>query len=161
MNPQLVGTAGTYYVMAQLAYQGFHAACTLGNAPSVDILVASEDGEHSLCLQVKATTRATRMRGRGENKAPVQLQWALGHRAAKLNSDSLFFAFVDMKDFAVPGIPDVYVVPSGYVYKHCEQWVDQVKWVRFHVDIGEMEQFKNNWNLLKRRLTSTMTAAAS
>jgi hypothetical protein len=39
------GTAGVYYVMYKLAARGFHASCTMGNSPSLDILVSSEDGE--------------------------------------------------------------------------------------------------------------------
>jgi len=46
----LVGTAGVYFVASQLAARGFHAAPTFGNAPSVDLLVASLDGKSSLCI---------------------------------------------------------------------------------------------------------------
>ena len=48
-------TAGVYFVAAQLAAKGFHAAPIFGNAPSVDILVGMSDGAAALSLQVKTT----------------------------------------------------------------------------------------------------------
>jgi hypothetical protein len=53
MNSQLLGTGDTYYVMAQLALRGFHASCTFGNAPYVDVLVSTPDGHTTLSIQVK------------------------------------------------------------------------------------------------------------
>jgi hypothetical protein len=64
----LIGTAGVYHVASQLAQQGFHAAVTFGNAPSVDILVASPNGSSTISLQVKTSHWALRTRGRGSKK---------------------------------------------------------------------------------------------
>lgn len=153
IDSQFTGTAGVYYVMAQLAARNFHAAATHGNAPHVDILVSSENGARTLSVQVKTTGWAMRSRGRGDAKIPFQLQWPLGYKAAKTQHDDLYFAFVDLKDFVGDGKPDVYIIPSSYIYQYCEAWVDKVKWVRFHPEIIHVEPFKNAWDLLTGALT--------
>jgi hypothetical protein len=153
-DSQMVGTAGVYYVMSQLAFRGFHAAATHGNAPYLDILVASPDGATALSLQVKTTAWAERTRGRGGARVPYELQWPLGHKAARHQSDNLFFAFVDLKDFGGAGKPDVYIVPSRFVRTYCAEWVDTVKMVRFHVPIATMKPFKEGWHLLTEALAA-------
>src|SRR5947209_20547840 len=89
------GTAGVFYVMYQLAARGFHASCTMGNAPYIDILVSSEDGEKSLAIQVKTTEHAMRLRGRGKERKEHHVEFPLGRKAAKLNRRGVLFAFVD------------------------------------------------------------------
>ena len=153
-NPQLVGTAGVYYVMAQLAFRGFHAAATHGNAPHIDILVSSPDGGATLAIQVKTTEWAVRTRGRGGDKKPHTLDFALGHKAAAKNRVNLFFAFVDLKNFGGDGKPEVYIIPSNIVYEHCKEWANNVKMVRFQPTIAELEPFKNGWLLLTQALIS-------
>ena len=109
----LIGTAGVYHVASQLAQQGFHAAVTFGNAPSVDILVASQDGSSPISLQVKTSHWALRNRGRGSRKEPHHYEWDVGEKSGKLNQRSLFFAFVDLK-LGTGNLPDVFIVPSSH-----------------------------------------------
>ena len=87
----LIGTAGVYHVASQLAQQGFHAAVTFGNAPSVDILVGQPEGAATLSLQVKTSHWALRTRGRGQNKQPHHYEWDVGQKSANLNQPDLFF----------------------------------------------------------------------
>ena len=143
---QLTGTAGTYYVMAQLAARGYHASCTFGNAPNVDILVASADGGRLISIQVKTANEARR------GNPVKELQWMLGLKAAKQSNPHLFFAFVDFKSLDATTPPDVYVIPSAWIKEYCASWVDKVKWVRFHVSPQNVQQFKNNWNLIRSTL---------
>ena len=157
-DTQLVGTAGVYYVLAQLAFRGFHAAATHGNAPHLDILVSSPDGAATLAIQVKTTAWALRTRGRGGDKAPFELQFPLGHKAANIKSEGMFFAFVELKNFADGGMPDVYIVPSVFVYNRCNEWASNAKMVRFHVKIADMKPFKNGWHLLIEALMSNSAA---
>jgi hypothetical protein len=138
--------------MAQLALRGYHASCTFGNAPFVDILVAAPDGTKSISLQVKTATEARRWRGQGVDRAVVELQWTLGPKAAKHARQGLFYVFVDLKSLAPAEVPDVYIVPSSWVKKYCAPWVDNVKWVRLHVAPKDMQPFKNNWNQLAEAL---------
>lgn len=141
------GTAGVYYVMYQLAARGFHASCTHGNAPYLDILVSSEDGDHSLAIQVKATAYAVRHRGRGEQRQPHHLEFPLGHKAAKLSRPGVLFAFVDLATGAGDG-PTVYLVPSAEVAKYCASWVDSVPLVRFHPLVEWLTPYREAWGLV-------------
>ena len=111
----LIGTAGVYHVASQLAQQGFHAAVTFGNAPSVDILVASRDGSSTLSLQVKTSHWALRNRGRGSKKQPHHYEWDVGEKSANLDDPNLFFSFVDLK-LGKGELPDVFIVPSSRVF---------------------------------------------
>jgi hypothetical protein len=104
----LTGAAGVYFVAARLNAMGLQ--CAPGNVPSVDILVSNLDGSKLVSLQVKTTMYAMRERGRGEHKKPYEYQWAIGWKSARLDNPNLFFALVDLKEFAE--LPDVFIVPS-------------------------------------------------
>jgi hypothetical protein len=136
---QIIGTGGTYYVMSQLAIRGYHASCTFGNAPFVDILVASHDGHKTISIQVKTARNARRWKGNLVN----ELQWTLGWKSAKHSTPNLFYAFIDLKNLSDTEPPDVYIIPSTWVKDYCAPWVDQVKWVRFHVHPDLVDPFKN------------------
>jgi len=139
----LTGTAGVYYVMFELARRGFHAACTHGNAPTVDILVSSVDGTRRVNIQVKTSRYATRFRGRGNAKTVSKLDFTLGHAAARVNRKDLFFAFVDLTSHARLGRTDVYLIPSEFIFNWCKGWVDQVKMVRFQPEIAVVDPYLN------------------
>ena len=55
---QFVGSAGQYYVAYSLTVRGIHAAITVGNVPSVDLIASSFDGSKTLAVQVKTARRA-------------------------------------------------------------------------------------------------------
>lgn len=138
------GTAGVYYVMYELAARGFHASATMGNAPYLDILVSSEDGEQSLSLQVKTTEHALRDRGRGDQRKPHHLEFPLGHKAARLNRPGVMFAFVDLAVWGDKRVT-VYLVPSQKVHDLCAAFVDTAPMVRFHPSIEWMEPYREAW----------------
>jgi len=148
----LTGTAGVYFVASQLAAKGFHAAPTFGNAPHVDILVGLPDGEATASIQVKATWRALRTRGRGKNKQPHHYEWDVGERSAKLNQHGLFFAFVDLKG-AGTELPDVFIVPSEAIYSYFERYFETglSRW-RWHPNKETADKYKNRWDLLENHL---------
>jgi hypothetical protein len=139
------GTAGVYYVMYQLAARGFHASGTMGNAPYLDILVSSEEGDRSLAIQVKTTEHALRHRGRGDQRKPHHLEFPLGYKAAKLNRPGVLFAFVDLAVWSDKQ-PVVYLVPSPKVHEFCAGWVDSVPMVRFHPAVEWMVQYREAWD---------------
>lgn len=147
---QFLGTAGTYYVMAELAFQNIHASCTFGNAPYVDILASAPDGSRTLAIQVKTAFNAVRRRGRGEERKPDHLEWPIGRKIAQIASPSLFLALVDAKK--CKGAPDIYVVPSTFIRDHFEGRLEELKWVRLHIGLKEMDRFKNNWTLVREAL---------
>ncbi len=151
MDTQFIAAAGTYLVMSKLALNEIHASCTFGNAPNIDILASSSDGAKSIAIQVKTAYHARRLKGRGEERKLHHLEFTLGHKAAKTNFKNLFFAFVDL-DQDWDESPTVYIIPSKFIYEYHEGWVDDVSWLRFHPEIGEVEQFKENWSLIKKAL---------
>ena len=150
MNGQFISTAGTYFVMSKLAMNEIHASCTFGNAPAVDILVSSADGAKSIAIQVKTAEYAKRWRGRGEAKHFHHLEWNLGGKAAKTSLPNLFFAFVDLDEDQEA--PTDYIIPSKFIFEFCKDWVDEVSWVRFHPEVDDIEEFKENWDLIKNAL---------
>lgn len=153
MNGQFISAAGTYFVMSRLAMNEIHASCTFGNAPNVDILVCSADGRKSISIQVKTAYDAKRLQGRGEEKKLHHLEWNLGYKAAKTDLANLFFAFVDL-DQDWDESPIVYIIPSKFICGYCSDWVDEVSWVRFHPKIDEIEEYKENWELIIQALAA-------
>jgi hypothetical protein len=145
----LTGAAGTYYVASRFAFQGFHAAITFGNAPTVDVLVSRKDGASTVALQVKTTAWALRTRGRGQSKTPHHYEWDVGYKTAHTARRDLFYALVDIKEFE--SLPDVFFVPSEFMVKWFSQW-GELKRYRFHPLVEEVEQFKNNWGSIQRKL---------
>ena len=147
-NAQLVGAAGVHFVAARMNALGLHAAPTIRNVPGVDLLVSSLDGRKSVAIQVKTSAWASRTSGRGEAKVISEYQWACKYVEGE--SDSLFYAFVDLKEFNE--LPDIYLLPSRVVAKWYrdaptrwgitrEEW----KWPRFHVEPSFVDNYRNNF----------------
>jgi len=149
---KLTGSAGEHFVAYRLSCLGFIAALPREGSPSVDILASNTAGDKTVAIQVKTTEWASRTRGRGVNKKVAELQFPLGYHSAITKGDNLVFAFVDLKGFGMDTQPDVYLVPSQFVHDHCRSWVDKVPMVRFHIEIERMQEFKNNWNLIMKKL---------
>jgi len=148
---QLTGVAGVHYVASYLSFLGFHAVPTTRNVRGPDLLVSNLDGSKGVSLQVKTTVWAMRTRGRGDEKKPHHYEWDIGWSSAKVSHPHLFFALVDLKDFQ--GLPDVFIVPSEVI---CEYFKggDPQTWrrARYHPSVEEVEQYRNNWDLLRKVL---------
>ena len=91
----LVGTAGEYYVCAELCRSGYLALMTPKNNPLFDVVATSQDGTKTVAIQVK--TRSVRN----------EQGWKLG---ADMESDEkskgLFVVLVNLKE---PEPPEFYV----------------------------------------------------
>lgn len=148
---QLTGVAGVHYVASFLSFRGFHAVPTTRNVQGPDLLVSNLVGSKGISLQVKTTAWAMRTRGRGEEKKPHHYEWDIGWSSARVNHPHLFFALVDLKDFQ--GLPDVFIVPSDVISKYFKGG-DPKTWprARYHPLVEDMEQYRNNWDLLKKAL---------
>ncbi|MFH1265653.1 MAG: hypothetical protein ABIK89_07980, partial [Planctomycetota bacterium] len=144
--------AGEHFVAFKLCSRGYIPALPREGSPAVDILASNMTGDKTVAIQVKTTEWATRTRGRGKNKKPAELQFPLGYHSAKAKGDNLVFAFVDLNGLDSETQPDVYLVPSQFVFDFCEPWVDNVKMVRLHIAIDQMQEFKNNWSVIASRL---------
>jgi hypothetical protein len=104
----LVGTAGEYYVCAELCMHGYLALLTPKNNPLFDVVATTSDGARSVSIQVK--TRSV------HNKQG----WKLGTDISKGNAPpDLFVVLVNLKS---DGSPDYYV----YEYPILAERVAQV-----------------------------------
>jgi hypothetical protein len=151
VNRQLTGVAGVHYVASYLSFLGFHAVPTTRNVPGPDLLVSNLDGSKGISVQVKTTSWAIRNRGRGDAKKPHHYEWDIGWSSAKVKRPHLFFALVDLKDFQ-EGLPDVFNVPSEVIFDYFKAGPEGWPRARYHPPCQELEQFKNNWDLLRRAL---------
>jgi hypothetical protein len=143
LPPVLVGTAGVYFVMGELALLGWHAAATHGNAPNLDILVSSAKGDKFVAIQVKSASWP-----HVSTKTATYLDFPFNHKAYEINRANVFFAFVN---FGVPAQqkPDVYLVPSTFTYEFGKPWAYKHKMVRFKPEAQWIEKYKNKWDQLK------------
>ena len=116
---QFVGAAGQYHVAYCLAVRGIHAAITMGNAPSVDIIASKADGSRTISLQVKTSSWAQKTSFKHRCRE---------FRASLVNaaSNRLWFAFVDLQETAEAGAPKwspkVCLVPSLWVAGFVDTW---------------------------------------
>ena len=150
-SSQLTGVSGVHYVAAHLNFLGFHAVLTSRNVQGPDLLVSNLCGSKSVALQVKTTAWAMRTRGCGDEKKAHHYEWDIGWSSAKVNHPHIFFALVDLKEFQE--LPNVFIVPSEVIFHYFEGG-DPATWrrARYHPLVEEVEQYKNNYNLLKKAL---------
>ena len=91
----LVGTAGEYFVCAELCRIGYLALLTPKNNPLFDVVTSKQDGSRSVVIQVK--TRSIRN----------TQGWKLGKDITiKRNNPDLFVALVNLEE---QGMPEIYI----------------------------------------------------
>ena len=147
---QLTGVAGVHYVASYLSFLGFHAVPTTRNVRGPDLLVSNLEGSMDISLQVKTTVWAMRTRGYGDQKKPHHYEWDIGWSSARTNYPSLFFALVDLKEFQE--LPDVFIVPSGVIFEYFKAGPENWPRARYHQLVEKVDQYKNNWDILKKAL---------
>jgi hypothetical protein len=108
---QFVGAAGQSYVAYALALRQINASLTLGNGPSVDVLVSSHDGRRTLALQVKTTRNAYRRNRYGREGC----EWRVGAAVIGNHAESFWYALVDLRESPNAWNPRVFFVPSRWV----------------------------------------------
>lgn len=146
-KPLLTATAGEHFVAHKIALLGFLPALVRQGSPSIDIVASSPDGGRTVGIQVKTTSAAVRTRGRGEKKAPFELQFPLGYHAIESTADSTIFCFVDLRGGDPAASPDVYVVPAHELKKeYAETNIRQYSYFRHHREVEHMSSYKNNWH---------------
>jgi hypothetical protein len=102
----LVGTAGEYYVCAELCRRGYLALLTPKNNPLFDVVAISPDGSRTVSLQVK--TRSI------HNKQG----WKLGaDMASEEHPKGLFVVLVNLHE---SGLPDFYVYQHAVLAKRVQ-----------------------------------------
>jgi hypothetical protein len=149
MNTTLVATAGEHYVAHKLSCLGYLAALVRQGSPTIDLLASTVDGGRTVGIQVKTTTDAQRLHGRGTNRHVTELQFPLGHNAIEQSSDTVIFCFVDLHSSERNSPPDVYVVPATTLKaEYAGINIRRYRYFRHHRPIEHMRPFKNQWNPL-------------
>ncbi len=100
-----------------LALRQIHASLTIGNAPTVDIVVAAADGQKSLSLQVKTSRNAYR----GNRYGHAGHEWDVGASAVDKCYEGFWYALVDLRQSISGWNPEVFFVPSWWVGKFVKQ----------------------------------------
>ena len=145
----LTAAAGEHYAAFMLSQMGYPAALTRGGSPAIDLMVGNTSGSATVSLQVKTSSGAWRQyKRKPENN---HWEWTVGNIAKTLNSNSVFYVFVDLKwsdDHAET--PDIFIVPSKIVYNAFENtdWSMNVYWIME----DDKSKYFNNWKPITKRL---------
>jgi hypothetical protein len=148
---QLTGTAGEYFVAAELSLRGWLATVTIKNAPSIDVLAKHAQTGQTATIQVKTTSKQS---GRFILSAKDE--------ALAEGSDE-WYVFVVLRPLGTR--PDFYIVPrqvvSSYLYCVYREWhsrPDRQGRQRKHVTTRDINadhlgEYKENWTLLEQPAT--------
>lgn len=138
------GTAGEYFVAAELSRRGYIATLTLRNARGIDILASNADSTRSVGIQVKTTQSPT-------------AEWLASKKVEEARSArNLYFVFVTLNGYE---LPTYHVVPhrvvARYVRENHKRWVREPKRdgtprkdtsMRMFRDLEH--EYKDAWHLL-------------
>jgi len=150
----LVGTAGEYFVCAELCRRGFLALLTPKNNPLFDVIASTQDGSKTVSIQVK--TRSI------QNKQG----WKLGKDiTVKKNDSGLFVVLVNLEE---DGLPEFYIYEydalADVVSKNYSAYLAKPKrdgskrkdvgfrWHDTNLFSDDDQSRKNNWKPIEEQL---------
>lgn len=152
MDKNEIGIAGEFFVLAQLARQGYIATLTLGHAKGIDILVSDSRFKKLYRVEVKTTQQGPHYERRfGKNKF---YGWPMSLKHESIRDDNLLYCFVCLGD--INEMPKFFIVPSKdvatYVRWQHRFWLksrgmktDVTTMRRFRIPIHDPEGYLNNW----------------
>jgi hypothetical protein len=105
LTTDLCGTAGEYFVAAELSRRGYVASVTLRNVRGIDILASNVDATKTVGIQVKTN--------QGSDK-----EWILSKKAETEIAENLFYIFVNLNGGA---IPEYHIVPRNIVAQYLRE----------------------------------------
>ena len=132
-NTALTGLAGAYFAAAELSQRGYVATVTSRNTEGIDILASNIDGSKTVSIQVK--TSGANVRSRWARS------WILSKKCEEINSDNLFYVFVDLYENKKP---DFYIVPSSIVANYIKE--THKKWLETPSKTGKQHKDSNMRN---------------
>ena len=153
----MVGLAGEYYVLAQLAHRGLVGTLTLGNTKGVDILVADPDVSRVSKLEVK-TSRSRLVNEKLFPGGPFY-KWQMSAKHEVMNDPHLYFCFVLLGE--PKQLPRFFVVRSQVVAEyvswqhrfwlssHPEGSVKDTARRVFRIPHDDPDHFEDSWDLLR------------
>jgi hypothetical protein len=114
MNKSLIGLAGEYHVLAQLAERGLVGALTLGHAKGIDILVTNPSTGTVRKVEVKCTCDAPA--GAKLFGYEPFYSWTMSSKHESVQSKDLVYSFVALQEAGM--MPRFFLVPSRDVAKY-------------------------------------------
>ena len=149
---QFIGTAGQFYVAYNLSVREINAAITLGNAPSVDLMVSSVDGERTISIQVKTSRNAYRCNRYGSEG----YEWDVNKGVIGKYHESFWYAFVDLREEKErTWNPDVFFVPSRWVAEFVKPDFSRY---RYFLPMTAKELTYERWDLFSSYLNGEQNA---
>ncbi len=148
MATAMTAAAGEHYVAYRLSSLGLLAALTRGGSPTVDVLVGDPTGHAAVSLQVKTSNWAWRPYKRKPERN--HWEWFVGPKAKELRSESIYYAFVDLKGGGL-ATPDVFVIPSAVV-ADAFAGADYAAYV-FWLMAGNRDKYLEAWQPIVQQLT--------
>lgn len=155
-----------HLVCAELGRRDFVATPFSGNVPNYDVLVADASG-HALPIQVKAT-RSTSWPSNAQNWMDIELDLETGvqnHRGPKtLPTPGLVYVCVAVEPLDSANRDRFFILTMEDLQASCVRsyttWMDSHGWKRprkvesfdLRYDIEDIEEFENNWALIRRIL---------
>jgi hypothetical protein len=115
LTPAQSGSAGAFFVAAELSRRRYIATVTVRNARGIDLLVANPAGTRSVSIQVKTNQDSAKA-------------WLLDDKAETLAAETLFYVFVNLNGQQAPSF---HIVESAIVAEYClrthREWIAGVK----------------------------------
>lgn len=145
----LTGTAGEYFVVAELSLRGWLATVTIKNAPGIDVLARHSETGSLIALQTKTAGAGFIFRLKQQDERPTDNPYD-------------WYALVGLKPSESPLRPDIYLVPRDVVSKQVA--MSHAIWMYQPGKVGQQHKdsqmrtiqpdavarFKDAWELLHR-----------
>lgn len=156
-DKSLIGLAGEYHVLAQLAERGIVGALTLGHTKGIDILLTNPRTGTVRRVEVK-TTRAKPSKASLFGPNPF-FSWTMSAKHETVAARDLIYCFVYLAGAGMA--PHIFVVPSRIVARYV-RWEHQ-HWLRsrprkpgydnnmrrFRIEEHDPSGYANNWRLFE------------
>ena len=125
-DKNLVGLAGEYHVLAQLAERGIVGALTLGRTKGIDILAHNPRTGRMRRVEVKTSRRRPSPARLWHPNAERAYSWTMSAKHERLDDEDLVFCFVHLGGAGTS--PSIFVVPASEVAAYVS-WEHQT-WLR-------------------------------
>jgi len=154
-DKNLVGLAGEFHVLAQLAERGIVGALTLGHTKSVDIL--AHNPRLGTIKRVEVKTTRDRPSCAALWHEELAYSWSMSEKHELIKDRDLVYCFVHLTG---PGNqPDIFIVPAAVVAKYVI-WEHQT-WRRagrgtggpnpmrrFRIEVSDPLGYRDNWTII-------------
>jgi hypothetical protein len=131
---------------------GYVVALPRSGVPSLDLIIATPDGQNTLAIQVKTGNPAWHPAKKDPRKS--EWHWPVGGKAKELNGASLFYVFVGLDEMKEKE-PTVFIVPARDVAGNLIGYPKSDPtsfWFVIMEDEAKEKWHKNDWHLIEEQL---------